>query len=42
MAELQVEAVDVEVTYERTTAVFYTKVTNQLAQAVVILTCVGR
>lgn len=42
VAKLQVEAVDVEVTYERTTAVFFTKVTNKLAQAVVILTCVRR
>jgi len=42
LAELKVEAADVEVTYKRTATVFYTKATNTLAQAVVLLTCVRR
>ena len=42
LAELQVEAAVVEVTYKRTATVFYTKVTNKLAQAEVLWTCVGR
>ena len=42
LAELKVEAADVEVTYKRMAALFNTKVTNKLGQAAVLLTCVGR